>query len=261
MSIITLVTDFGTRDYYVGAMKGVLSQFAPKATIVDITHDIEPHDVLRAAFILRNIWPWYPEGTVHAVVVDPGVGTARSILVGRYAGQYVVTPDNGTITLVHHSYPLEALHVAKETRNFLPEVSSTFHGRDIIAPLAAKLSAGMPPGDVGPPTDRVEVLPLPKPNYLPSHVTAGVVLLADRFGNLVTNISREDLIPTIRHRPNAQVYVGRDCVGPIRSHYGEVRPGEPLAMIGSTNNLEISINRGSAAERFQSTAHSAVEVR
>lgn len=261
MPLITLVTDFGTRDYYVGAMKGVLAQHAPAATVIDITHDIAPHDVLHAAFVLRHIWPWYPPGTVHVAVVDPGVGSERPILVGRYAGQYVVAPDNGTITMVHHSYPLEALHVAIDPRQHLAYASSTFHGRDIMAPLAARLATGAKPHEFGPPTDRVEVLSLPRPNYLPSHVTAGVVLLADRFGNLVTNITRDDLMPTLRHRPKAQVYLAQTCVGPVRTHYGEVAPGEPIALIGSTDNLEISINRGNAAKRFSAGANQAVEVR
>jgi S-adenosylmethionine hydrolase len=199
-------------------------------------------------------------------VVDPGVGSERPILVGRYAGQYVVTPDNGTVTMVHHHFALEALHVAIDPRNYLPrqqvtKVSSTFHGRDIIAPLAARLATGTKPHEIGPPTDRVEVLPLPRPDHLPSHVIAGVVLLTDRFGNLVTNITREDLMPTLRHRPHAQVYLAETCVGPVRTHYGEVAPGEPIALIGSTDHLEISINRGNAAEQLRAAANHAVEVR
>ncbi|UCG16423.1 MAG: SAM-dependent chlorinase/fluorinase [Phycisphaerales bacterium] len=261
MSLITLVTDFGTCDQYVGAIKGVIHQLAPKATVVDITHDIEPRNILRAAFVLRHVWPWYPRGTVHVVVVDPGVGSARQILVGRYAGQYVVAPDNGVITLVHRDLPLEALCVAEDRRNFLPKVSATFHGRDIMAPLAAKLSEGMSITKVGPPTDHVKVLSLPTPDYRPEHVMAGTILFVDRFGNLVSNISREDLASTLRHRPSAQVYLDGVCIGPIRTHYAEVPSGKPLALIDSTDYLEIAVNGGSAAERFQPAGDAVVEVR
>lgn len=261
MSLITLVTDFGMRDHYVGAIKGVIHQLAPKSVIVDVTHDVGPHDVLHAAFVLRQIWPWYPPGTVHLAIVDPGVGSPRRILVGRYAGQTVVAPDNGLISLVHRELPLEALHVAENPRYFLPKVSNAFHGRDIMAPLAARLSTGLPLERVGSPTDRIEVLQLAKAEFLQGHAVAGAVLYVDRFGNLVTNITREDLVPTIRHRHDVKVHLGETCVGPIRTCYEDVPPGEPLALIGSADLLEIAVHRGSAAKRFQSTPGSKVEVR
>jgi S-adenosylmethionine hydrolase len=261
MSLITLVTDFGTRDYYVGAIKGVIYQIAPKSLVVDVTHDVGRHDVLHAAFVLRQIWPCYPSGTVHLVVVDPGVGSPRRIVVGRYAGQLVVAPDNGLISLVHRDLPLEALHVAENPRYFLPKVSNLFHGRDIMAPLAAWLSTGLPIERVGSPTDRIEVLQLAKPEFLPAHAVAGAVLYVDRFGSLVTNIAREDLVPTLRHRRDVKVHLGQTCVGPIRTCYEDVPVGEPLALIGSADLLEIAVHRGSAAERFQSDMRSRVEVR
>jgi len=261
MSLITLITDFGTHDHYVASMKGVIYQIAPRATVVDISHDVEPHNVLHAAFVLRHAWPWFPPGTVHLAVVDSGVGSSRRILVGHYGGQYVVAPDNGIVTLVHHELPLLALHVAENVRHFLASVSMTFQGRDVMAPLAAKLSEGMRISDVGPRTDRVEVLPLARPKCLPHHETVGEVLFIDRFGNLLTNIGRADLAPTFRVRHNVQVYLDETCVGPIRSCYGDVSPGEALALIGSTDHLEIAVNQGSAAGVLRSGRGAVVHVR
>ncbi|MBN1512657.1 MAG: SAM-dependent chlorinase/fluorinase [Phycisphaerae bacterium] len=261
MPLITLLTDFGTRDHYVGVLKGVICQIAPKATLVDISHDVAPQNVIQAAFVLRQVWSWYPRGTVHLAVVDPGVGSARSILAGQYAGQYVVAPDNGLLTFVHHEFPLEALHVVQNPRLFLQTISSTFHARDIMAPVAARLATGLRIEEVGPPTDRLEVLQLARPEFLPAHSLRGAVLCADRFGNLITNISADDLAPTLRRRPGAEVFLDGVCLGPVRSHYAEVPPGEPLALVGSSNLLEIAVNRGSAADRFQPKPAACVEVR
>ncbi|UCF32967.1 MAG: SAM-dependent chlorinase/fluorinase, partial [Phycisphaerales bacterium] len=143
MTLVTLTTDFGTRDPYVGVMKGVILSMAPKAKVVDITHDIEAHNIAEAAFVLRSIWPWYPEGTVHVAVVDPGVGSERRVLLGRYEGRYVIAPDNGLITLVHRSLRLEEMRVVENRRYLLPHTSGTFHGRDIMAPVAAHMVNGV----------------------------------------------------------------------------------------------------------------------
>ena len=158
MSLITLITDFGTRDYYVGAMKGVILQIDPQATIVDITHDIEPHNVVHGAFVLRQSLPWFPQRTVHVVVVDPGVGSDRRILAGKYDGQVVLAPDNGLISLVHRELPLEEIYAVQNTQYFRNPVSRTFHGRDILAPVAAYVATGLSLDKLGPAADRVEVL-------------------------------------------------------------------------------------------------------
>ena len=152
-TVITLLTDFGTQDWYVAAVKGVILQIAPEATIVDVTHDLGPQDVVQAAFVLRQTLKWFPPGTIHLAVVDPGVGSNRRLLAGRYAGQYVVAPDNGLITMVHHELPVEAVHWIANRSYALRSVSATFHGRDIMAPAAAHLAAGVAVRQLGPPTD------------------------------------------------------------------------------------------------------------
>ncbi len=261
MPLITLLTDFGTRDHYVGVLKGVICQLAPKATVVDISHDVAPQNVVQAAFILRQIWSWYPRGTIHLAVVDPAVGSTRVILAGQYAGQCVVAPDNGLLTFVHREFPLEALHVVQNPRLFLAGISPTFHARDIMAPVAARLAGGLRIDEVGPPTERLEVLQLARPAFLAEHTLRGAILCSDRFGNLITNISTEDLAPTLRRRPAAEVFLDDVRLGPIRSHYAEVSPGAPLALMGSSNLLEIAVNQGSAADRFQPKPTACVEVR
>ena len=261
MPIITLLTDFGTQDHYVAAMKGVILQIAPAATIVDITHEIGPQDVVRAAFVLRQTWNWYPRGTVHLAVVDPGVGSSRRIVAGRYAGQYVVAPDNGLISMVHHELRVEAMHVVDNRRYMLATISTTFHGRDIMAPAAAHLAGGVAIQDLGPPTDHVEVLQMAAPQRSADHALTGQVLCADRFGNLITNITRHDLLATFQHRREVKVYLGPTCIGPLRTSYHEVAAGQLLALIGSGDHLEISVNCGNAAKILSPEPGARVEVR
>lgn len=250
MSIITLTTDFGRRDHYVACMKGVIMQLAPQARIVDVTHEIDRHDILAGAFILRETIPWYPAGTVHVAIVDPGVGTPRRIIAARYAGHYVIAPDNGLISLVHQQLAIEEVRVVEDRRFTLPTVSRTFHGRDVLAPTAARLATGANLREVGPPADHVEVLQLPKPRWLNARAVQGQVIHIDHFGNLITNIGGEDVSTVYRHHPGATVVLGDHSIGSIRGAYADVPVGEAIALIGSSGLLEISVNAGSAAERF-----------
>lgn len=261
MPPITLITDFGTRDYYAGAMKGVILSIAPQATIVDITHDIEPHNVIHGAFVLRRTVEWFPPGTVHLAVVDPGVGSDRRILAGRYAGQVVIAPDNGLISLVHSDLTLLELHAVENTRYFPGPVSHTFHGRDIIAPVAAHVASGVDLAQLGPPAGEIEVLQLATPQRLASGGLQGTVLYVDHFGNLVTNIGQEHLAEVYRGLSDVKVYVSDTCIGPIHRMYSDVAVGEPLALIGSSGMLEISVNRSRAADRWPSEADTVISVR
>jgi len=261
MPVITLLTDFGTRDHYVAAMKGVILQIAPTATLVDVTHDLDPQDVVKAAYVLRQVWNWYPAGTVHLAVVDPGVGTERRILAGRYAGQYVVVPDNGLISMVHHELRIEAIHVVENRKYMLAAVASTFHGRDIMAPAAAHLAAGVPPSHFGARTDHVAVLQLSPPTRTADHRLRGQVLCTDRFGNLITNITRLELLRAFGPGLAVRVSVGEQDIGPIRHTYAEVPRGQPLALIGSGDHLEVSVNCGDASQVLSAKAGAVVEVR
>ena len=261
MPIITLTTDFGQRDHYVACLKGVIMQIAPAAAIVDVTHEIERHNILHGAFVLRQVMSWYTAGTIHVVVVDPGVGTPRRIIAARYAGQYVVAPDNGLISFVHHELPVENVHVVENPRLGLPHVSHTFHGRDIIGPAAAHLAGKAKLSDLGPATDHVEVIQVAQPRLLAGHIVQGRIIYSDVFGNLVTNISHEDLASVYRQRPDAGVFLDDTDIGPVRNTYADVPAGKPLALVGSSGLLEISVNAGSAKERLKPQADSVVEVK
>ena len=245
--IATLLTDFGLRDPYVASMKGVMISICPDAHIVDITHAVAPHDILGAAFILAQSVGSFPPGTVHVVVVDPGVGTEREILAARMGGQYFVFPDNGVITLVASSLPLEQLVCVRDNRYFqTPGPSSTFHGRDILAPVAARILMGLDLRRLGPQPTRYKLLELPNVREEAGGLS-GQVLYVDRFGNLVTNLTdalihkRYDALDRVRVQCD-----GKDC-GPLRNSYATLEPGAPLAIINSMGLLEIAVNRGAAS--------------
>lgn len=250
MALITLITDYGTRDYYVGTLKGVILGIAPDVRIVDVTHEIEPHNVSHAAFVLRQIWPWYPAGTVHLAVVDPGVGSGRGIVLGRYGGQCVVAPDNGLVTFVHRDLPAEAMQVVENRRFFLPDPSTTFHGRDVMAPVAAHLANGVNPREFGPLTDRFEMLPISQRAEATTEGVRGCVLYVDHFGTFVTNISPEQLVERGGSSRVLEVRVNGKSIGPVRSTFSDVSLGEPIALIGSCGLLEVAVNQGRALEVF-----------
>ncbi len=261
MPVITLTTDYGTRDYYVGALKGVIAGIAPSAIVVDVTHEIQPYDVLHGAFVLWRIWPCYPPGTIHVVVVDPGVGSSRRILLGLYGGQYVIAPDNGLMTLLHRDSPPDAVYVVENRKYFLPNPSSTFHGRDVMAPVAAHLANGVAPTDMGGSTDRLEILSIAHQATAGDAVLAGAVLHVDRFGTLITNISGDQIRHFARLHPGCEVWVNGAPVGPIRETFSDVGVGEPLALLGAAGLLEIAINRGRGVDRFGPPQTVCVEVR
>ncbi len=238
MSIITLLTDFGTSDSYVAEVKGVLLSGAPGATLVDISHAVPPGGVATAAYLLGRTWRHFPRGTVHLVVVDPGVGTTRrAVAVGR-EGHCFVAPDNGVLTPVF-GVGAEVWTLAE------PEgASPTFHGRDLFAPAAARLAAGASLAEVGalvlePPV----VLQAPPPQYEGKKVH-GEVLHVDRYGNLVTTLTPEFV-------PSYAVLASEDMeIGPIRRTFADVAKGELLAYWGSSGLLEVAVRDGSAARRL-----------
>jgi S-adenosylmethionine hydrolase len=248
MSVITLLTDFGLYDHYVASVKGVILQNAPDVTIVDITHQVSPQNVVQAAFILRQAFECFPTGTVHVAVVDPGVGTPRPVIAAKYAGQFILAPDNGLLTLVHRDFALQELRVVQNVSLFRKAVSATFHGRDIFAPVAARVAKTGRLAEVGPPTDRLALLDLPAPQVSPDGRIRGQILYIDHFGNALTNIAVADLERAARRRSHLSATVGGRQIGPLRRAYGDLPPGSPLALISSANMLEIAINQGSAAK-------------
>lgn len=258
---ITLTTDFGTRDHYVACMKGVILQINPAVRLVDVTHEIAPHGVVEGAFILRQVFPWFPPGTIHVAVVDPGVGTQRRILVGRYSDRYVIAPDNGLISLVHRDAELQELRSIENRGYFGGTLSPTFHGRDVMGPVAAHLASGIPLHQLGPSTDHLEILSLARPRAERDGRLCGEVLYVDVFGNLITNISLADLNGMPRRRERREVFVGECRVGPVQSTYADVRPGEAIALLGSSQMLEVAVNQGSAASHFSARVGTPVSVR
>jgi len=261
MPIITLTTDFGEADHYIACMKGVILQLAPGTQIVDVTHAIGAHDVVHGAFVLRQIQDCFPEDTIHVAVVDPGVGTTRRLIAAAYGSQIILAPDNGLVSLVHRDFPLGELRVIENQRLFRSPVSATFHGRDILAPVAGHLARGTSLEHVGPMINQLEILNLERPTALPDGGIEGQVLYVDHFGNLITNIGEPDLARLPVRGPAMSVYVGPLRIGPLRHTYGDVNPGEIVAILGSTGMLEIAINRGNAAEQLRAKAGTIVLVR
>lgn len=243
--VITLLTDFGTVDPYVGICKGVALARCPTARIVDLVHDLEPGDVRTAGHLLAAAWRYFPEGTVHAAVVDPGVGTGRRILAAEFDGptgtQRMVAPDNGLLSAVFDdTEPTRVVSVENEA-HFLQPISATFHGRDVFAPIAAALADGIDPGDLGPDTDSWIHLPRRQPIVDPDGSIVGEVVYIDRFGNLVTSLTTE-------HANDSCTFtIGQRTVSGIQRTYGSVDSGSLVALIGSTGRVEISVNGGSAA--------------
>jgi S-adenosylmethionine hydrolase len=249
-AIITLTTDFGTRDAYVAEMKGVMLDIAASTGqalhLVDVTHEVAPHDVTEGALALDAAAPYFPRGSVHLAVVDPGVGTSRRGFVLRTERAVLVGPDNGLFTpFLQDQMPWEAWELrAEEYRR--PSVSPTFHGRDIFAPAAAHLAAGVAPERFGPPVRDPVRLSWPTVRAVTGAI-AGAVLHVDRFGNLVTSIraaSLEDLGPRARIR-----LAGRPL--PLVATYGDLDEGQAGALVGSSGRLEIAVREGSAAARFK----------
>lgn len=234
--IITLLTDFGTVDGYVAEMKGVLLSGAPDATIVDITHDVPPQDVERARLTVARVWRRFPAGTIHVVVVDPGVGSGRAALCVESDGRFLVGPDNGVLS--------PSLLIPSARAIDLPTpggASSTFHGRDVFAPAAAALARGESIDTLGAPAVSPIVRRTPEPVRMDTGELDGEIILVDRFGNCITNL--------FGFRAGTVSVGGRDIR--VRQTYAEVEIGEPVAVAGSAGFIEIAVRDGSAAETLQ----------
>jgi hypothetical protein len=239
MPILTLLTDFGTADAYVAEMKAVLLGATPEATLVDLTHAVQPGDLRAAAYLIGRAWRWFPVGTVHLAVVDPGVGTARAALALGRDGHRFVGPDNGLFTQVLHDAAVEIVTLPTPDR-----AAPTFHGRDLFAPAAAALAAGAALHTLGEPFAGVpHRLSYREPHY-EGKVVVGEVVYVDRFGTLVTNLT-PDLVPDY-----AMLEVEGLDVGPLRRTFGDVPTGGLLAYLGSGGQVEIAVRDGSATRRL-----------
>lgn len=246
--VITLITDFGTSDHFVGTMKGVIYNINPDVEIVDITHKVAAYDIFDAAFALAQSYRFFPSGTIHTIVVDPGVGTSRRPVLARSMGYRFVAPDNGVLSLIYEREEnVEVRHITAD-HYFLNPVSATFQGRDIFAPVAAWLSKGVELDKFGDPISNYVKFSSPKPKWVNDSLIKGVVLKVDRFGNILTNLQPEDLPRLFAENPPPfKIIINEHEVTRLNLAYSMGKPGELFAMVGSSGFIEICTNRGSAA--------------
>lgn len=237
---IALITDFGGRDYYVAAMKGVILSIAPDVPIVDITHEVSPQKIHEAAFILEACYRNFPAGTVFVAVVDPGVGSTRKAMVSAAGGYYYVGPDNGIFSFVFDAVKEFCAFEILNDRYVLPSRSSTFHGRDVFAPAAAHLAAGAKPDSFGPPIVEPVKLPAVRALRISENESMASVLHIDRFGNIVTNIRSDELAQTFNIK-----FKGK-TIDRVYSFFAEAEAGEVFAIKGSAGYVEIAVRDGSA---------------
>jgi len=246
--IVTLTTDFGVTDHFVGTMKGVILDIAPETQIVDISHAVQAFDVLDGALTIAQAYSYFPAGTVHLVIVDPGVGTARRPILVSTERHHFVAPDNGVLSLVYaREERMHVRHVTAEHYSLQP-VSKTFHGRDIFAPIAAYLAKGVDSEKFGEEITDFVRFNAPKPKTVDKGMK-GIVLKVDRFGNLITNFTPQDVPMLMQLDPLPfKIVVGKKEVTNIRTLYAEGEPGEVFGILGSMGYLEIAANRASAAQ-------------
>jgi len=255
--LITLTTDFGLSDHYVGAMKGVILSICPRARIVDISHGVGAFEIAEAAFTLSQAYSYFPRGTVHVVVVDPGVGTSRRPILAQAAGQFFIAPDNGVLSMIYEREKHKVRAILSE-RYFLQPVSNTFHGRDIFAPVAAHLAGGVPGARFGKPIADYLRLDFDKPSRTGRRAWTGAILKVDRFGNLVTNFSVADF-PDLDKRA-FEIAAGMQRINVFARHYAERGPGEPFLILGSAGYYEISVGQASAAKLLGCAAGAPLEL-
>lgn len=256
MAVIALLTDFGTRDHYAGTMKGVILGIEPRVALVDITHEIEPQDILGGALQLAAAYRYFPADTIFVAVVDPGVGSSRRAIAAQAGEWRFVAPDNGLLSLVFRDTPPARIVELGDPRFARPDVSATFEGRDRFAPAAAWLATGVDLDALGPIVTDCARLAYPEP-VSDGTTVRGVVLAVDRFGNLVTNIPRR----LVERLGAVRLRIGDTPVTTLVSSYSQMPDGQVCALFGSSNHLEFAVTRGNAAARLGLARGAEVEVR
>jgi S-adenosylmethionine hydrolase len=247
---ITLTTDFGLNDHFVGAIKGVILEIAPEAQIIDISHSVQPFDILDGALTVSQAYSYYPSGTVHMVIVDPGVGTARRPVILTGDRHLFVAPDNGVLSLIYGREERSSVRHVTADHYFLQNRSNTFHARDVFAPIAAFLAKGVAPDRFGEEITDYVRFGAPRPKPVDEHTLRGVVLKADHFGNLITNITPQDAPQLFEATPpNFKIIIGTKAQATrMCGSYAEGSPGEVFGILGSMGFLEVAANRGSASQ-------------
>jgi S-adenosylmethionine hydrolase len=255
--IITLTTDFGLSDHFVGVMKGVILGVAPGAQVIDISHGVRPFEIVDGAYTIAQAYRYFPKKTIHVVVVDPGVGSARRPLLAEMAGQYFIAPDNGVLSMVFAREKPKVRHISIE-RYFLHPVSRTFHGRDVFSPVAAHLAAGVTPAQFGRRIDDYLRASFEKPTQTGQRTWTGTILKADHFGNLATNF-HIDQFPSIRTHAFS-LKAGLQVIARLALTFSECAPDQLFAIVGSSGYLEVAAGEGSAAKLLGCGAGSPVEL-
>lgn len=258
MPLVTLTTDFGISSPYVAQMKGVLLSICPDVRLVDVTHGIRPQDVSEGAVVLADVTPVFPASTLHIAVIDPGVGTARRLLYADFGGQRYLLPDNGLLTLVAQKNIPKLLISLENRKYWRAEVCSTFHGRDILAPVAAHLCRGVNPIELGPQVTDFIRLPWSDAAVGPCRI-AGHIIYVDSLGNLITNITRQQLNQIGPLAESEVSLLGKTIVG-IGSAYADSSPGSLIALCDSQGRLEIAMVNGNAARELAALPGAAVEI-
>lgn len=245
--IITLTTDYGTNDHLAGTLKGVILKIVPDATVVDITHQVNAFDLLDGALAIGSSYAYFPVRTIHVVVVDPGVGTARRPLLVSAGNQYFVAPDNGVLSVIYERETDVVVRHANVEHYYLRPLSKTFHGRDIFAPVAAWLAKGAQIGSMGEEITDYKKFAMPRPKTANGNVK-GVVMRVDAFGNLLTNFRVEDLPESALAGGAIKLQVGQHAVTRMVETFALGNKSEPVAYVGSSGYVEIAVNKGSAAQ-------------
>jgi len=256
--IVTLLTDFGERDGFVGIVKGVLLGICPSVRLVDLSHGVVPQDVTGGALVLASAVGHFPPGTIHLAVVDPGVGTARRAILIETERFVLVGPDNGLLSLAAERSPVRSVIHLDRSEYFSVTPSDTFHARDVFAPVAAHCACGVAPGELGSRVDGLERLSLPEARRLDDAIE-GQVIHVDRFGNLICNILREDVTAFLDH--GVSISIGGVQIPQISPHYSAVREGKPVAVWNSWGRLEIAIRNGSAARHLRARNGDRIQVK
>ena len=260
-AIITLTTDYGLNDHLVGTLKGVILKINPDATIVDITHNVAPFDLLDGALAIGSAYSYFPPRTIHVVVVDPGVGTERRPLLVTAENQYFVAPDNGVLSMIYDREERISVRQVTSEHYFLQPVSNTFHARDIFAPVAGYLAKGVEADRFGDEITDFVRFSAPRPKPAEGNTLRGVVLKVDRFGNLITNIMLQDAPLLFQPEPPPfRIVVAKREITQMHAAYAQGAPGEVFGILGSMGFLEIAANRGAAAQILGATKGSDVNL-
>jgi len=259
MTVITLTTDFGIGDHEAGVLKGVIWTIAPRVQIADLSHGITPHDIFEAALLLWRVAPYFPDGTIHLVVVDPGVGTSRRGIAARLGSQYFVGPDNGLLTMVMSrvqkaNQEIAIVHLDKP-EYWLPEVSRVFHGRDLFAPIAAHLASGVPLSSLGTLIDDPVRIEIPQPLHTPRG-WHGQIIHKDHFGNLTTNLT----LGHLKSKKEVMLIIKGEQISGLVSTFGERPTGTLVALMDSSGFLAISVVNGNAAQVLNAAIGDGLEV-